>query len=119
LATKAGILDRHLDRGNRIGAADVGVEVDMSFARDLDGLVLGQCWRREAECGKRHGRGEAPRNLIVMVFLQKWLFAGSLFGTCQRLCDSPSRGAGQSAYRSASEISLNFWIRLPVSTSAV
>jgi hypothetical protein len=69
LGDEAGILDRHLDRGNRIGTADVGIEARHVVQHaDLDGLVLGlvlgQCWRREAECGKRHGGGEAPRNSI-------------------------------------------------------
>ena len=36
--------------------------------------------------------------------LQKWLFAGSLFGTCQRLCDSPSRRDGQCTYRSPKKL---------------
>ena len=34
-------------------------------------------------------------------------------------CVSCSGHARQSAYRSASEVSLNFWTRFPVSTSAV
>jgi hypothetical protein len=35
------------------------------------------------------------------------------------LSDSPSRAARQCIYRRASELSLNFWMRFPLSTSAV
>ena len=59
---EAGILDRHLDREHRIGAADIGVEARHVIEHaDLDGLVLGECGCGEAGTGKRDERGETPR----------------------------------------------------------
>ena len=55
LGAQAGILHRHLDRGHRIGAADVGIEARHVVQHaDLDGLVVG-----EGGCGKAESGASA------------------------------------------------------------
>jgi hypothetical protein len=59
---QAGILDCHLDRGHRIGAADVGIQARHVIQHaDLDGLVLRQRGSSEAQSGRCDKRGGAPR----------------------------------------------------------
>ena len=72
LLGQAGILDRHLDRDDRIGAADVGVEARHVVQHaDLDGLLLGQCWRREPSAASATEAAKRRANLFVMVFPPK------------------------------------------------
>ena len=108
-----GILDRHLDRGHRIGAADVGVKARHVVEHaDLDGLVLRKGGRGEAEAGKRDQRGESAARVSSSCVFLHLVVAGR-----------PSREAPpgmtgdlwcsradprQCAYRSASEVRREF-----------
>ena len=124
LLEQAGILDRHLDRDHRIGAADVGVKARHVVQHaDLDGLVLRKCGRGEAYAGNGDQRGETPRAKCGHVFPpsvvagrpSRWRRGPAFDWRGVSRCGCPR----QCAYRSASEVSLNFCTRFPVSTSAV
>ena len=62
LGAQAGILDRHIGRHHRIGAADIRIEaVHVVEHADLDILVVGERRSRKTERGKSYERGGAPR----------------------------------------------------------
>src|SRR6202022_2089271 len=129
LIQQTGILHGHLDRDHRIGAADVGIQARHVIQHaDLGRLVLCQRGRCEPQSGTCDQRGTAPREccphckFLQMLTPERRSFRRLTSGLIeQTICfpDSPSRAARQCAYRSASEVSLNFWMRFPVSTSAV
>jgi len=69
LRRQAGVLDRHLDRCNRIGTADVGIEArHVVEYTDLDDLVVGEDRRRKGQTcnGKKCGGTPRGRNIHVI-----------------------------------------------------
>ena len=70
LLGEAGILDRHLDRDHRIGAADIGIKARHVVQHaDLDGLVLGVGRARRGRVpASATARRSAARVFVVHVF---------------------------------------------------